>query len=567
MMNLRQFILVLSCLLAGTGSVSCKKADDGGNVSAVRVNAKLSSCYQTGDIKDYLSWSSSSQASLVVIGKEKNYTAKVLDPTAGMFCFNGVEGPLDKTSKLYCWAVTDGATATFEGGKLKYTIPAAQNGTQSSHVMAGTAQYSSSATGSAITLQEQCCIMYVTLKQGQYTVSSISVKAEGGENICGNVTADPASGTFTADNAEVKVTFPSPLSCASNTQMVAVALAPVTLSKGYSISLETSDGPSTFSSAEAVTLKAGECVYTDKMSADSVRKLIACGSNRIYLFESDKVEWEGSYAKALKWSWDCTAAQTLCAGCAASSHIDDAKVVNNKKQILVTCSNNGGWCVLLEPDFKSDSNANILFWTNSSTNAHSADLLPGGYITVACSTSGGDCIQLYKIGQDNKPIAEFPLGSAHGCVWNETSQRLYAIGGTSLQIYTWNSSSGTLKLEKTVSTTGYVSGLHDLNLVDGNTLILGGKNAALYTINSNSFQSIEWFKNSSTNGIKSLNYNPDTKEIYYTFAVSGTAEGSYDWSSHKIRYTTTPESPYSASKEKHIIVDDINMYKVRVLNW
>ena len=559
--------ILLTTLWAGCAS--CSKSDDAGTGSskvAVTAYATLKGCYVAGGKSEFPTFGSTSRARLAVVGKSAAYSATVLDAPSGMFSFTGVEGPLTRDNTLLMWTSFGQATVSYNGS-LKYTVPTSQTGELSDHIMYGTANYSSGSAGSKFTLKEACCVMYVALKQGGYSVSGLTIKSGGGELIAGEVTLDPATESFSATSSEVSVKLAEAVSCALEAKYIAVALAPATLSKGYTITLETSDGIKTVSSSDALQLKAGECVYTETVNPDSVRKLMACGSNKVYLFDATKADWEGSYKSGLLWSWDCTSIQGTVSGCKSSSHIDDVVLVNNRKQILVTCSNNSGWCVLLEPDYSTSGSADLLFWTNKATNAHSAEYLPGGYVAVACSTDGGDCLQLYKVGQNNTPLSTYALTSAHGCVWNEESQRLYAIGGTSLQIYTWNSSEGKLTLEKTVSTSGFVSGLHDLSLVDANTLILGGKNAATYTISTGKFTSLAWFNATATNGIKSLNYNPETQEIFYTFAVSGTAEGSYDWSSHKIRYTSTPASAYNAGNEKHYIVDDINMYKVRVYNW
>ena len=120
-----------------------------------------------------------------------------------------------------------------------------------------------------------------------------------------------------------------------------------------------------------------------------------------------------------------------------------------------------------------------------------------------------------------------------------------------------------LILEKTVSTAAYVSALHDLTLVDANTLVMAGIRAAFYNISAGTFTQIEHFNPSALFSVKSINCNMTTGECFYTFAAEGTFEGGYYWSSHKLRYT----SDLKGNEESHILVDDIDMYKVRVFNW
>jgi hypothetical protein len=236
--------------------------------------------------------------------------------------------------------------------------------------------------------------------------------------------------------------------------------------------------------------------------------------------------------------------------------LDDCKPVDNNTKVLVTSSR--GFAVLLEKE-----TSEMLWYSSSSTNAHSAELLPGDRIAVACS-DGGDCVQIFDIAQSNKPLFSTPLVSAHGVVWNEKHQRLYAIGGTSLNVYKltdWETSLPKLTLEKTISTKDYVTGLHDLTYVDPNTLLIAGKWCALYDISRNSFIKLARFN--SSHSIKSVNYNSTTGECWYVDATN--PEGEFTWSSKTIHYT---DNVQSAADDKMTITNvPFNMYKARVLYW
>ena len=67
---------------------------------------------------------------------------------------------------------------------------------------------------------------------------------------------------------------------------------------------------------------------------------------------------------------------------------------------------------------------------------------------------------------------------------------------------------------------------------------------------------------SGSASIKSLNYNGETGEIWYTDATI--PEGSERWSSQKIRYSTNKDG---SSADRIIKVPDMDMYKVRVKQW
>ena len=239
------------------------------------------------------------------------------------------------------------------------------------------------------------------------------------------------------------------------------------------------------------------------------------------------------------------------------NHLDDCKPVDNGKKLLCTSSYN--WCVLLDIATKE-----VLFHTTATPNAHSAELLPGNRIVVACSggeSSGNNSIQLYDISQPNRILYQSALGSAHGVVWNETTQRLYAIGGQSLQIYKlkdWKTAAPSLELEKTVQTPQ--GGLHDMSYVNSNTLCIGGRRAYLYDIGANRFTEMMLF--SASTAIKSINYNDETGELWYTDSTN--PEGSQSWSTQTIRYSTDKNA---STETRTIKVPDLDVYKVRVMNW
>ena len=155
--------------------------------------------------------------------------------------------------------------------------------------------------------------------------------------------------------------------------------------------------------------------------------------------------------------------------------------------------------------------------------------------------------------------AEWALGVA--VVWNETTQRLYAIGGQSLQIYKlkdWETAAPSLELEKTVQTPQ--GGLHDMSYVNSNTLCIGGRRAYLYDIGANQFTEMTLF--AASTAIKSINYNDETGELWYTDSTN--PEGSQSWSTQTIRYSTDKNA---STETRTIKVPDLDMYKVRVMNW
>ena len=111
------------------------------------------------------------------------------------------------------------------------------------------------------------------------------------------------------------------------------------------------------------------------------------------------------------------------------------------------------WCVLLDKASKQ-----VLFHALDCANAHSAELLPGNRIAVACSdgtTSNHNQVRLYDAARSNVLLDSSPLTSAHGVTWCESTQRLYAVGNRQINVYSlqdWDTSAPKLKLEKSITT-------------------------------------------------------------------------------------------------------------------
>ena len=137
---------------------------------------------------------------------------------------------------------------------------------------------------------------------------------------------------------------------------------------------------------------------------------------------------------------------------------------------------------------------------------------------------------------------------------------LYAAGGNVIKIFKINGL-GTDKpsFELVKSITAPQGGIHDINRVDDNTITVAGSKAYLFNVETEQFTEMSLFSGSTA--LKSLNYNAETGEVWYTDATI--PEGDESWSSHKIRYSRNT----SASVPDRIINVDIDMYKVRVRKW
>lgn len=263
------------------------------------------------------------------------------------------------------------------------------------------------------------------------------------------------------------------------------------------------------------------------------------------------------YRDAVVWRWDSRSVAPVLGISESQCRVGEGKPVDNNRKLLLSGAT--GWCVLY--DRQTDG---ILWWSTSCPQVHSSDLLPNDRVVLACS-SGADAncnkVQVYDLGQNNKVLCQYDLESAHGVVWNESTQRLYAIGGKSLKIYklkNWESDTPELEEERTVETPK--NSVHDLTAVNSHSLCIAGKSAYVYNTASGTFSELTHF--SACTALKSVNYNEDTGEAWYTDAT--VPEGDQDWTTQTLRHTSNVKN---GEADLLIRIPDLSVYKVRVLRW
>lgn len=535
---------VLAALSACTG--------DGKEDPAAELRIQVSLASEWGAAKTF-SASDAVQLYDLTSGDKDTQSPLQADGTSAYFPFS-----LRKASPgdVLAGVLSSGDDMTVTGKKASYRLAPRQTGAAPEVPWTGNTRIpASSSVGTDLVLSPQAACVRARVPQGDYSIVQAVLKAVDGEKVSGDVTLDLETGGCTASTASVTVSLATPLDCSQGAQEVDFFIVPGTLMRGVSVSCLAVDGQEvSFELTDKMDLPAGS--LTEVGAGESARKLIIAGGTRVRIISEAEARQVGDYKAGLQWEWNAaTAASTLGQASNRMDHIDDAKLVDGGAKLLITSSY--GWCVLLDVASKS-----VDFWATGLTNAHSAALLPGGYIAVACSDG---FVALYDRSRSNVQLAKVVLESAHGVVWNETKQRLYAVGGTSLMVL--KVGTGTLVAEQIISTSSYVTGCHDLSYVDEGRLLVAGKKMAFYDVQTMKFTAVHAYDGVS--GFKSANYNPETGELYYTYAWSGYSEGAYSWSSHWIRYTSSLTAPFSLSIDAQglIRVEDINMYKVRVYNW
>ena len=328
------------------------------------------------------------------------------------------------------------------------------------------------------------------------------------------------------------------------------------LSSGYTVTLY--DGDTEVDKlVDNTPMRLAQGGKVDTAEAEKLpTQLLFCGNNTACVIEVGS-EPPADYRDAVVWRWDSRSVAPVLGISESQCRVGEGKPVDNNRKLLLSGAT--GWCVLY--DRQTDG---ILWWSTSCPQVHSSDLLPNDRVVLACS-SGADAncnkVQVYDLGQNNKVLCQYDLESAHGVVWNESTQRLYAIGGKSLKIYklkNWESDTPELEEERTVETPK--NSVHDLTAVNSHSLCIAGKSAYVYNTASGTFSELTHF--SACTALKSVNYNEDTGEAWYTDAT--VPEGDQDWTTQTLRHTSNVKN---GEADLLIRIPDLSVYKVRVLRW
>jgi hypothetical protein len=229
-------------------------------------------------------------------------------------------------------------------------------------------------------------------------------------------------------------------------------------------------------------------------------ELICAGGNEVFVIDVD-----GDTTKKL-WRWSGEDAADLPAEARREfNHLDECKPVDNGAKILV-CASNGG-CALIERA------TNHLLWRARARNAHSLALLPHDRIVVASSLSG-DHLEVFNMSGSVMPVFKTPLHSAHGLVWDEQRQFLWALGFDELRAYTleaWEGDQPALKLKNSYPLPDKDG--HDLRPVPSTSelLITTEKSVQLFDRETTVFKPHALLGKEA--GIKSVDVHPVTGRI------------------------------------------------------
>lgn len=168
--------------------------------------------------------------------------------------------------------------------------------------------------------------------------------------------------------------------------------------------------------------------------------IILCGWDTVFVVDTSTANTK---TKPI-WTWTdkkCEQLPEAMRGTFATT--DDCKPVDGGSRILIS-SSSGGCAVVERPSGKA-------VWYAQVPNAHSLELLPRGRIVVASSVHAkGNRLVLFDLAHSDQPICDTPLVSAHGVVWDEGRQLLWALGLKELQshgLQDWESDKPSLAIK------------------------------------------------------------------------------------------------------------------------
>jgi hypothetical protein len=262
--------------------------------------------------------------------------------------------------------------------------------------------------------------------------------------------------------------------------------------------------------------------------------LLVCGWDEVYILNAE--------SGAKSFSWKAADRPELPAAYKDRFRTtDDCKPVAGER-ILITASSDGIALV-------DRSSGRTTFW-GVCANAHSADLLPGERVAVACSErqQGGNRLAVFDARVPERELYSTELTSGHGAYWDEKRNVLWALGSKELRAYTlvnWSSARPSLELKRAYPLPS--GGGHELSRAAGANLAISAlRDVWLFDPERGKFTPHPQFGGMAN--IKSVSLNRVTGQIAFTQADSP------EWWTSKIRFRN-PDRVVQRENER--------LYKVR----
>ena len=238
-----------------------------------------------------------------------------------------------------------------------------------------------------------------------------------------------------------------------------------------------------------------------------------CGDRRIQLSSGDPAVHDVS------WVWDASIANDIPPDRRDWLYsIDEVKPVTHDGEacLLLTASWRGAVALLRRRD-------RTLLFLAPLPNAHSADLLPGGWVAAAGSV-GSDCLNIYHLSSGlltTGPRLSLSLPHGHGVVYEPAHSRFWVCGDQLLRAYHWRAHGDTFActLEREIILPDHDA--HDLMVDAAGTGLIITTKRHVWRFDPVTAVVSPFALLADANDVKSVTYAADGT-LAYTKAVGGT---------------------------------------------
>lgn len=235
----------------------------------------------------------------------------------------------------------------------------------------------------------------------------------------------------------------------------------------------------------------------------AAQSMVACGWDEVFVVD---------VAEPSRKTWTWTAAQRPELPEEYRTKFrttDECKPVAGNR-LLVTASSDGAALI--------DRATGEVRWWGQCGNAHSAELLPGERVVVACSVreQTGNRLVVFDAAVPERELFSTELYSGHGAVWDAQRQRLWALGMDELRAYTltdWASASPSLTLTATHALPD--RGGHELAPVPGSSHLIVSTHESVWTFDRDTGRFAPHPDLAGLHDVKSVSVHPDSWRLVY----------------------------------------------------
>lgn len=236
------------------------------------------------------------------------------------------------------------------------------------------------------------------------------------------------------------------------------------------------------------------------------QSLIVCGWDEVFVLDV-------SATPRKTWSWKAVDRPELPEAYRTKFRTtDECKAVAGNR-MLITASSDGAALV--------DRATGTTLWWATCGNAHSAELLPGDRIALACSVREGTGNKL-AIFDAREPVRELfatELYSGHGAVWDASRSLLWALGEKQLRAYRlkdWDGPRPELALDATYPLPDV--GGHELSAVPGTVQLIVSTHEGVWRFDRDTKQFTRDPHLGDLHDVKSVVVHPSSGRVAYTQA-------------------------------------------------